>query len=151
MIFAQDDFGDLVVPSPLPAETDDCVSPQTADNQILSRRSSSVKSTDSDLSGDDDTAVQDAMEELCRLFAGNADYAGVAHHTPSMEIDDQGSSGPLYGSSLLPAPRRFYRRFWIGISRRMIAAENNRRLIWTQGRLHRQHAFQNQPDCHAMQ
>jgi hypothetical protein len=130
---AQNDFGEFEL---LP-DKDLCESSSITIYETLFRRSSSSKPTESDLSGEEDTKTQDMMKELCRLWGGNTGDAA----TP-MDIDDGGVSGPLHETSFLPNPRRFFRRFWIGISRRMIAAENDRRLLQSQ-ELHRLQAFQN--------
>ncbi len=140
--FAQDDFSDLAISSLLPSEADLRDSSHIADHEMLSR-SSSTKSTDTDLSGDNDNKVQDAMEELFKLFASNVE---VDNQTTQMEMDGE-VQRPLYGSSALPLPKpcRYFRRFWIGISGRMIAADNERRLSQNQ-EFHRQRNHQNQTD-----
>jgi hypothetical protein len=124
------DFGSLVIPS---VESDPCASDAT-DHPALSRRNSSTKSIDSlglnSLSEEDISPpkIQDAVDALGRFFENGQRHACkrqpdgelpcVVHQTQPVHVD----GGHLKQGSDLPPPRRFYRRFWFGISVRLLKA-----------------------------
>ncbi len=125
----QQDFGSLVIPS---VESDPCAS-DAADHPALSRRSSSTKSIDSlGPNSEEDISppkIQDAVDTLGRFFANSHRHACksqsdgelpcVVHQTKPIHVDG-GYLEPLRNGRDLPPPRRFYRRFWFGISVRLL-------------------------------
>uniref|UniRef100_A0A7S0QFI0 Uncharacterized protein n=1 Tax=Cryptomonas curvata TaxID=233186 RepID=A0A7S0QFI0_9CRYP len=128
----QQDFGSLVIPS---LESDACAVSDAADHPALSRCSSLASL---ELSSEENIVPrkdQGALEELSRFFAIGKRQAGkrqpdgerlcMKNQTQPM-TGDGGHQQPLRIWSDLPPPRRFYRRFWLGISLRLMKANNER-------------------------
>ncbi len=125
----QDDFASLGIPS---LESDAGAFTEVTNHPALSRRSSSAKSIDSmELSNEGGvnpfTTEDVMMEEVCKVCDACELQAGAsqANEKGLHMIVDGGCAQPVeIGSCLLPPPRRFYRRFWLGISRRLMRATN---------------------------
>ncbi len=131
----QFDFASLGIPS---LESDAlAISDATAtEHPALSRRSSSEKSIESmELSSEDEDSrmTQDAMDRLFEIFAKsephgekcppNSESLCVQHQTQPTTASGSYQQ-PVGNGNNLPPPRRFYRRFWLGISRRLMKAES---------------------------
>ena len=131
------DFASLGIP---PLESDALVFPDATDHPALSRRSSSEKSIDCidkiELSSEDDIdsynlQAQDVLDQLCRFFPQIKSQDGERQSDgerpcavrQTLQMSVKGGNQQPIGSNL-PPPRRFYRRFWFGISKRLMKRES---------------------------
>ena len=130
----QHDFASLSLPA---LESDAFALSDDPGHEALSRPSSLAMSVDS-LEQSNDGAwnsprkVQDVTEELRLFFSqskltsqcpSDRDRQFTVHQTQPMVAGGR-CQQPVGIGGELPPPRRFYRRFWLGISRRLMKAES---------------------------
>ena len=116
----QADFGRLSFPS----EHEEFTTENVADHPVLSRRGSSAKSDEEELpathqdSGKNED-LQKILDELLSLMPASRTTNSQSEGTP---MEYEFSQGHALASDVdTKPPRRFFRRFWRGITQRMMS------------------------------
>ncbi len=128
------DFGCLVIPT-LESDSDDCVLSESIGLPALSP-SSSAKSilsleqiSEEDIGQHTAEKAAKATEELIRFFAisdspGREGIYQLNGQCPHIMRRHRNLQTAQEFEGVLPPPRRFYRRFWLGLSNRLVNLRN---------------------------
>ncbi len=125
------DFGSLFIPS-LASEssdilTDACALSDPICHPTVSRRSSSAKSLDSSELTSENFEGLYAVDELVLFFTNSKLFKPSKFKQNEKKLHMEHRNQPMIADrrfqETLPPPRRFYRRFWHSLSKRLMERE----------------------------